>query len=793
MARREDSRFVTGTGRYMDDIDHGDVLHVALHRSPYAHARIRSIGTRLAAAHPGVVRVITGEDAVRLTRPTRPRIDVAGDLAAYCLADRKVRFAGDPVVAVLARDRATAEDAAELVEVDYEVLPAVTDVEAAARADAPLVYDEMGTNVFWHKVLPYGDLDGAFAAADEIIQERFAIHRYASTPLETFGCVARYDGGTDSLTVWAHSQLPGGVIGGVANALAMPVSRIRFIQPDVGGAFGNKDRMAYVIICALLSKLSGRPVKFIEDRRESLTALAHACDGVMHVDAAVRRDGTILGMRFRNLENEGARFEFATIHNLLMLTNLVNCYRIPAVSYDGSSVLSHACPSGANRGVGKPFMAFAMERMVDRIARRLGLDPADVRFANFIQPDEFPYTTPSGNLYDPGDYPETLRRALARIGYKAIREEQCKAREQGRYLGIGIATTVEPSQANFGYSALINPKALMTGLGEAARIKVEHDGNVTVWTGATSTGQGHDTVIAQIVADELSLRPVDITVMPFDSATSPWLPTSGNYANKFSGTDTGAFLSAARKVRDKILSLAAQQLEAEPGDLELRDGTVVVRGMPTSARSIAEIVRPAYYGLSNRDPDFEPGVEAISYYANPLANLPDDQNRVRAQMNFANSAHVVVVEVDAETFEVRIIRYVVVHDVGRQLNPLIVEGQLHGSTIHGIAAALLEEFPYNEDGQLLAATFMDYLKPTAADVPNIESDHIETPSPFTPLGTKGAGEGGAIPAPAAVANAVEDALAPFGVTISRLPIKPSFLFASVTTAVNATLQPAGSR
>jgi 2-furoyl-CoA dehydrogenase large subunit len=769
----------------MDDIDHGRVLHVAMYRSPYAHARILSVDTKRAEAHAGVVAVITGEDAKRLTRPTRPRIDVPGNLGAYCLADGKARFAGDPIAAVLAADRATAEDAVDLIEVDYEVLPAVTDVEAAARPDAPLVYDEMGTNVFWHKHLPYGDMDGAFTAADVTIKERFALHRYASTPLETFGCVASYDPGTDSLTIWGHSQLPGGVIGGVASALSLPLSRVRFIQPDVGGAFGNKDRMAYVIICAVLSRLTGRPVKFIEDRRESLTALAHACDGVMDVEAAVKRDGTILGMRFRNLENEGARFEFATIHNMLMLTNLVNCYRMSAVSYEGSSVLSHVCPSGANRGVGKPFMAFAMERMVDRIARTLGLDPAAVRFRNFIQPEEFPYTTPSGNLYDPGNYPETLKRALDRVGYARLREEQARLRAQGRYMGIGIATTVEPSQANFGYSGLINPKAMMTGLGEAARVKVEHDGNVTVWTGATNTGQGHDTAIGQIVADVLGVRPVDVTVMPFDSATSPWLPTSGNYANKFSGTDTGAIIAAARKARSKLLAAAAQQLEADPSDLEIKDGTVFVKGVPASARSIADVARPAYYTLSNRGADFEPGVDAIAYYANPLANMPDKHNRVRAQMNFANSAHVVVVEVDPETFEVRIVRYVVVHDVGVQINPLIVEGQLHGSTVHGIAAALLEQFVYSSDGQLLAATFMDYLKPTSADVPNIEVEHIVTPSPFTPLGTKGAGEGGAIPAPAAVANAVEDALAPLGISITRLPIRPSDLFAVAMTNARA--------
>jgi 2-furoyl-CoA dehydrogenase large subunit len=394
-----------------------------------------------------------------------------------------------------------------------------------------------------------------------------------------------------------------------------------------------------------------------------------------------------------------------------------------------------------------------------------------VRFRNFIQPDEFPYSTPSGNLYDSGDYPETLRRALAHVDYPKLREQQAEARTNGRYMGIGIATTVEPSQANFGYGLLVSKKQTMTGIGEGARVKVEFDGRVTVSTGGTDTGQGHETVISQIVAEELGVSPDQVTVLPFDSAISPWLPSSGNYADKFSGTDTGALLGAVHKVREKIVALAAQQFEADPSDIEISDGMVSVRGVPGRSKPLAGVAAPAYWGLSGREGG-EPGVEALHYHANPLGNVPDEQDRVRAQLNFANSAHIAVVSIDPETFEVSILRYVAAHDVGVQLNPLIVEGQLHGSTVHGIAAALLEEFVYDEQGQFLTGSFMDYLKPTSADVPDIEAIHLETPSPFTPLGTKGAGEGGALPAPAAIASAVEDALAP--------PIKPSSLWARAT-------------
>jgi 2-furoyl-CoA dehydrogenase large subunit len=776
---REDTKLVSGRGSYLDDIRFGNVAHVALLRSPYAHAHIRRVDVSRAARHPGVLAVLTGDGVSEHTRPSLPRLSLPVDLKVYCLAREKVRYVGDPLAAVAAIDRATAEDAVELIDVEYEALPAVTDVEAAVAPDAPMLYEELGTNVLWHRVLPYGDVDGAFAEADLVLRDRFTIHRYASTPLETFGCVAEFDHGTSSLTLWGHSQLPGLALSSVAYALGLPVSSVRFIQPDVGGAFGNKDRASHMVVCAVLSKLTHRPVKYVEDRNESLKGLVHACDGVMYVEAAVKRDGTILGMKFRNLSNEGSSTDFAAIHNMLQLTNLVNCYRFKAVSYEGSSVVSNKCPAGANRGVGKPFMAFAMERMIDRIAQSLERDPAEVRFRNFIQPDEFPYSTPSGNLYDSGDYPETLRRALAAVDYPRLREEQAEARTHGRYLGIGIATTVEPSQANFGYGLLVSKNQSMTGIGEGARVKVEFDGRVTVSTGGTDTGQGHETVISQIVADELGVIPDNVRVLPFDSAISPWLPASGNYADKFSGTDTGAILGAVRKVRQKVVDLAAQQFEANASDIEISDGMVYVRGVPARSKPLGAIVAPAYFGLSSQE-GREPGVEALHYHANPMANVPDEQDRVRAQLNFANSAHIAVVSVDPETFEVSILRYVAAHDVGVQLNPLIVEGQLHGSTVHGIAAALLEEFVYDEQGQFLTGSFMDYLKPTSADVPEIEAIHLETPSPFTPLGTKGAGEGGALPAPAAIASAVEDALAPLGVRISGLPIKPSSLWATAS-------------
>ncbi|HEY8694828.1 MAG TPA: molybdopterin cofactor-binding domain-containing protein, partial [Chloroflexota bacterium] len=519
----------------------------------------------------------------------------------------------------------------------------------------------------------------------------------------------------------------------------------------------------------------------------------HAADVIMEVQAAVRRDGEILGLKFRNIENEGAGIDFAGRHNLLMLSNIVNCYRVQAVSYEGYSVVTNRCPVVANRGVGKPFMCFAVERMVDVIAAELGLDPVEVRLKNFIQPDQFPYDTPSGQTYDSGDYPEMLRRALDLIDYEGAREEQhtpsptavgegwgegTSAGMRGKRLGIGVATGVEPGGSNLSYGMLISgPNQLLSGQGEAARLRMEADGTVTVYTGNPDSGQGHATALSQIVAGELGLEMAQVRVATtFDSASHPYLMTSGNYSNKFHANDTAAAIGAARKIRDKLLDRAAVRLEASPEDLELRAGQVFVRGSEDRSLPIAAVASRAYWSAEDEQPDGEPGLEAVYYYKNPMSNRPDEHGRVRVQLGFSAAAHVAVVEVDLETFDIKVLRYAVVHDCGREINPLIVEGQVHGATVHGIAAALLEEFVYDSDGQLLTTSFMDYLKPGATESPDILTGRLETPSPFTPLGTKGIGEGGAITAPAAIASAVENALRPFGIRITGLPITPSRLW-----------------
>ncbi len=773
LPRKEDARLLSGRGAYLDDLRHPGALHAAMLRSPHAHARLASVDTRGAEAMPGVLAVLTGAEAARLSGPIRPLIPTPVPLRDWCLAVDRVRFAGEPVAAVAAVDRATAEDALEGIRVEYEPLPAVTDAEAAIRPDAPLLYPELGTNVLWHDVFTYGDVDGAFARADGVLGERFELQRYASTPLETFGVIAEYDAGTDAYAFSTNDQRPGLTMAILAESLGVPQSRLRLIVPDVGGGFGNKRRPAYLLICALLARKTGRPVKWVEDRLENLAALMHAAGGVMDLELAYRADGTVLALRVRDVTDEGKNLVSPTQHNLIKLGNIGNGYRIGAIQYEAWSVLTTKCPSGANRGIGKPFMCFAVERAMALLARRLQLDPAELRLRNYVQPEEMPYTTPPGAQYDSGDYPATLRKALERFGYDHWRAEQRRARAEGRLLGIGLATSVEPAGTNLASYELITGRRAASGSAEAAMVRMEPDGTVRAAIGDPASGQGYETVIAQIVADELGLTPERIHVeRGFDSSTTPWLYLSGSYSNKFSVTDVGAVVGAARKVGDKLRRIAAHRLEAAVEDLELAEGEARVRGVPGRALPFRELARTAYADVLGLPPGEEPGLEARHAHQNPLAAPVGPDRRVRSQLVFANAAHLCLVEVDPRTGRVRILKHLVVHDCGRELNPLIVEGMVHGSTVHGMGAALLEEFRYDERGQLLTGTFMDYLKPTTLDVPDIEVDHLEHPSPFTPLGAKGVGEGGAIPAPAAVANAVEDALAHLGVVIRALPITP---------------------
>ena len=780
---REDRRFVTGRGLYLPNISFPKMLHAAILRSIHAHARIVSIDVTEALKIPAVVCALTGEQARTLSKPLRPLIPLPVETPYYCLAYEKVRYVGEPVVAVAATSRYVAEDALEKIRVEYDPLPAVVDPEASMKPGAPLLFEPLGTNILWHDCFTYGDVDGVFGQAAHVLSERFLIHRYASTPLETFGCIASYDNSRQYLTLWTNDQRPGQAMPILAHSLGLSIAQIRFITADIGGGFGNKRKPPYLVLAALLSKLSGRLVQFIEDRRENLMGLVHACNGVMELEVAVAGDGRLLGLKVRDIADEGLNVLNPTVHSLLKLGNVTNCYEIRAVRFEGYSVMTNKCPSGANRGIGKPFMCFALERMLDGVSRRLGRDRIELRRQNLIPPESMPYTTPTGELIDSGNFPETLNKLLSLIGYESFHEEQERARSEGRWLGLGLALAIEPSTSNQSSYILTTGKRPASGAAEAAMVRMESDGSVQVVLGDVGSGQGHQTAAAQIVADELGVGFEDVQVSPyFDSLVSPWLYTTGNYSNKFAGTDVGAIQGAAKKVREKLLSLGAHLLKTPPEELELADGAVRSKKDPQMRKTLQELAQVAYRDLLSLPPEMEPGLEGRCYYRAALADLPDEQRRVRGQLFVSNAGHAAVVEVDIDTGKVAILKYAIVHDCGTVLNPVIVEGLVHGATAHGIGAALYEEFVYDEQGQLLTTTFVDYLKPTAVEIPDFRTDHLESPSPYTPLGMKGVGEGGAIPAPAALASAVENALEPLGVRLSDLPLTPERIWKAVRLA-----------
>jgi 2-furoyl-CoA dehydrogenase large subunit len=788
LVRKEDDRLLAGRGLFVDDVPPAGHLHAAILRSPYPHAQILEIDTRAAAAMPGVLAVVTGAQAAELTRPIRPLIPTRVPVPDYCLAVDRVRFVGEPVAAVAAIDRATAEDALERIAVTYAPLEAVVDPERALEPDSPVLYPALGSNVVWHDTLRYGEVDAAFAAADGTLRERFTMQRYASTPLETFACIAEYDSGTDAFSFWTNDQRIGLTMAVLAESLGVPESRLRLRTPDIGGGFGNKRRPAYLLIAALLARLAGQPVRWIEDRAENLTALMHACNGVIDVELAYRTDGRVLGLRVRDIADEGKNLVTAAQHNLIKLGNIANGYRIPAIAYEGFSVLTNKCPTGANRGIGKPLMCFAIERAMALLARRLAVDPVELRQRNYVTPAEMPYATPTGARYDSGDYGATMATLVARLPYGEWRARQAAARQAGRLLGIGIASSVEPGGTNLASYELITGRRVSSGSAEGALVRIEPDGSITAALGDPPSGQGYETAIAQVVADELGVRPADVQVQRgVDTATTPWMYLSGNYSNKFSVTDVGAIVGAARKVRAQVLQIAAFRLEVDIADLELRDGHARVHGSPAAGLSLRELARTAYQDPLGLPPGLDPGLEARHFYQNPLAAPVDADRRVRGQLVFANAAHGCVVEVDPRSGAVHIQRYVVVHDCGAELNPRLVEGMVHGSTAHGIGAALLEELCYDADGQFLTSTFMDYLKPTATDVPPIEVYRVEHPSPFTALGLKGVGEGGSLASPAAVANAVEDALRGVvpDVVVRTLPLSPQRVWQLLTHSAPA--------
>jgi 2-furoyl-CoA dehydrogenase large subunit len=761
VARFEDEALLRGEGRYMDDLDPVPRAgHAAILRSPFAHARVNGLDAARALELPGVIGVLTGADVARLSRPFAVGVP---DAPPYFAAAHEVaRYAGEPLAVVVARDRYIAEDALELIDIDLDPLDAVADPDAG--------------EVVSDRSFSYGEVETAFARADLVVSERFRTPRWSCNPVETCGVVAEWNRAAGTLTAWANFQGPFTLHSVAAGALGLPGSGLRLITPpDSGGSFGVKAAVyTYIVLLGLASRHLGIPVRWTEDRLEHLAAGSQATERRTGLEAAFAQDGELLALRYDALEDVGAYLrapEPATLYR--MHGSLSGAYRVPAVAARNRVVLTNRCPTGLNRGFGGPQLYFALERTMTIAAERLGLDPAELRRRNLIGADDFPYRTPSGGLYDSGDYESCLDDALELARYDERRLEQAEARAQGRRVGIGLACVVEPSISNMGYITLAQtaderagalPKS---GNAEGATVSISPIGGVTVRVGTTPQGQGHRTVCAQVTADALGLRPEEVDVVTeLDTATSAWTVASGNYSSRFSGVGTGAVNLAALKVAAKLRTIAAAELGCDPAEVELRDGKAWRDDGSVSLRRLAGI---AHWHPESLPAGVEPGLHETAFFGAPNLAAPDADDRVASSAAHGFVVDVAVVEVDGETGAVEVLDYTTVGDAGRLLNPLLAEGQIRGGFAHGAGAALFEQVVYDEDGNLLTGTFMDYVCPTAPDLPRLRIGHRETPSPFAPLGSKGLGEGTTMSTPVAIANAVADAIGREDVEVPLTP------------------------
>jgi len=765
-------RFLRGQARFIDDIRLPGTAHLAVLRSREMHARLRRVDVATARRAPGVLAVLTGEEAADLARPIPQMIDLApfGGRTAdvRCLAVGKVVYAGEPVAAVVAESRADAEGARDLIAVDYEPLSPVRSVEEALAPDAGLLYEHWPENVLIRGRCGGGDIEAAFAAAPHIVEDEIGIHRYTSAPIETRGYLADWSRRDGTLTFYATSQKPHPLRWVLSQTLAIPETQIRIVVPDLGGAFGLKihSHPEETLVC-LLSRQLDRPVKWIEDRAECL--LVSGREQTHAFAIGFDSDGRILAFRNHITADIGAlgvASGWAMVH--VAAVTFPSGYRVrdSEVSYD--AVVTNKPYWSACRGFGKEATNLVMERAVDMIARTLALDPAEVRRRNFVGRDEFPFRTSSGLNIDSGDYRAALDKVLAQIDYRSARAEQSRLRTGGRYLGIGLAFELTPEAA-----ALTG--TLSSGY-DSTTVRIDPSGTVTVLTGVTSLGGGNDTGIAQVVADELGVSLDTVTVVQGDTSLCPYgLGTSTGRALVVGG---GAAVLAARDLREKLARVAAAMLAATPADVRLVDGTA------TAGRRSIPLASVAYSVYTLAFPDLaEPPLESTrSYRPDNLELTPDEQGRTQPYPTYSNAMHAAVVEVDVETGKIDVLRYIVVHDCGTMINPDLVEGQMHGAVAMGIGGVLLEELRYDEDGRLLTDRLKTYLLPRAGDLPPIEVDHQETPSPFTVLGNKGAGEAGVGGAQAAVANAVDDALTPFGVTVRTFPLSPPNVLAAIEHA-----------
>ncbi len=753
---------ITGQGSYIDDLKLPGLLYLRFVRSTQPHARIRRIDTSRAAMAPGVRLVVTGSDLNRDVRPLPVRWDTPGlRCREYpVMAGERVHYVGQPVALIVTDDPYQAEDAALLVEVEYDPLPVIVDVDAAFAPGAPLLYEEWGTNETCDPVrFGQGDTEAAFAEASHVIRARLYSHRYSGFPLEPRGCIASYDRAEQRLTLHTSTQAPNQVRTAVAGCLGVGENDIRVRAKDVGGGFGVKDQVyPEEVVVSYIARRLKKPIKWIEGRTESFYASTHAREQVHYAELAVNNDGTVLAIKDTILYDAGAHHESrGALPAMLTASMLPGPYAIAAAEIVVHPVVTNKVPSGAYRGFGMTQATFVIERMLDLAAAELGMDPAHIRRKNFIRAEQVStFVTATGSRYDSGDYPETFERVLRLLDYEGERKRQAQARAQGRYLGIGLAPFVEST--GFGPSRFQSMIGFLIPSHETARVVMDMSGKVTVHTGIMPIGQGAQTALSQIAADALGVKLDDVLLIYGDTDASPY---SGLASVASRGTAVGGAVIqlACAPLLEKLKRIAGNRLEAAPDDIEIRSSRIFVRGAPGTTLPLSEIARAAYFSGPDLPEGEKPGLSHEEVY-DPLA------------VTFACGSHACLVEVDPETGIVKVLKYAVCHDCGTMVNPALVEAQVHGGVVQGLGAALMEELPYGQGGQLLATDFTHYHLPRAAGVPEILIEHMETPAPQVPGGFKGAGEGGIIPSPAAIAGAVADALAPFGVQVVSTPLTP---------------------
>lgn len=766
--RIEDVALVTGRAQFVDDISLPGMLHCAILRSPMAHARIRAIRIEEALKLPGVAAVVTGKEVLEWTNPCGAFPEGTG---AYCMATDKTHYMGEPVAAVAATSRYVAEDALELIEVDYEPLTPVVNVFAAMEPDSPKVIEELPSNVVFEKRITWGEVDRAFEAADYVVSESFRWNRVGANPMETFGTVTEWCERSGKLTCHAGVQSPGLTGLAIAGVLGIPSNKVRLISQQRGGSFGGKGNPRGINITALLSrKAGGRPVKWIEDRSEYLVAGAsQAWDRHYEVSLALKNDGEMTGLRVKLIDDIGASGEnYGAVGAAKPLSCFTECYAIPVAEYDVTIVLTNKLPTSAYRGMGPPPHNMVLEQVVDMAARALKIDPGEIRRRNYIAPEQFPYTIPSGNEYDSGEYEATLDAVLELGRYRELREEQRVAREQGRLVGVGIANGIEPGVFDWNAYAMVGMPNV--GVPEGVTVSIDVFGKITVRVGFTPEGQGQYTLAAQLLADYFGTELEDISVVALDTLAAP--PHFGPGGSRLGVAITGAILGACQKLEAKLVQIAAGLLQAPPENVELFDGKLRIKGVPGAEMALAEVAGVALARSDLLPPGMEPGLEATHVWTAADRKPVDELQRAKSYLTAANACHLVLLEIDRETGKTEILKYFIADDCGTRLNPATVEGMTYGGMAQGIGAALLEEYPYDEDAQSLASTFMDYLLPTASDIPRAESVALVTPSPVSPLGAKGCGEGAIHTAPAAVFCAINDALSPLGVMAREVPASP---------------------